>query len=89
MIAPIFSRWLATFNKAASFWLLSTDPNKVYYLNLFQPLSYTAAEQRWLRGLALMTLSMSSEVPGFDPRHLQTAFVRNPCTTQTLTSSTH
>ena len=38
--------------------------------------------ERWLRGLALTTLSTSSEVPGFDTRHLQTAFVRNPCSTQ-------
>ena len=33
-------------------------------------------------GIVLTTLNMSSEVPGFDPRHLQIAFVRNPCTTQ-------
>ena len=31
-----------------------------------------------LVGLVLTTLDMSSEVPGFNPHHLQTAFVRNP-----------
>ena len=30
--------------------------------------------QRWSCGLVLTTLNMSSEVTGFDPRHLQTDF---------------